>query len=257
VQAIARGYRAVRQRVQQARQRFQQWRERRRQQRAANRQARQEAAFRSVRQMLQRRLARGLPRLVVRGLLAALKVWQGFRVLRLEQSGATFRVLAGFSPEEPVAEGDAIQVKAEIDKASTAGTRYLFRGDDFYSAGPLGLAIGSREAEEAEIQTPWEHVQGKESGQTSRFVSFSLTFRGAAKFTKRDRVLKGAMDALQPLMDTGIIKIWTPNDVEQAIRSHAKAKIRRLAAGVKQDMIKNDEVLIEGQIPEEILKWAK
>ena len=255
--AIRRGYRAVQRQMQRLRDRWRQWRERRRQQRAQKERRRQEAAFEKVRRILAQRLRRGLPKLIVLGLLAGLKLWFRFKLLRLFESQATFKVMAGFSPEQEVAQGQVIKVKEEIEKASSTGTRYLFRGDDFYSAGSLGLAIGSREAEAADIQTPWEHVQGKESGQTSRFVSFSLTRRGAAKFTKKNKILKAAMDALAPLEAAGIIKIWTPEAVEQLMRSHEKARIRRLASAVKQDMLNNDEVLIEGQIPEEVFKWAK
>ena len=121
----------------------------------------------------------------------------------------------------------------------------------------MGLAIGSSEAEEADIQTPWEHVQGKEDRHASRFTSFSLTRRGAAKFTKKNQILKSALDALKELEAEGLVKIYTSDVVFAMMQAHESKRVRRLASAVKHDMDKNDEVLIEGLIPAESSGWAK
>ena len=155
-------------------------------------------------------------------------------------------------------EGDKLAPREEVEQASSSGSGFLFRGDDRYKKGePLGYQLGSKEAKEADIQTFAEHVQGKEDFQSSRYVSFSLTRRGAAKFTKNNTILKARWEVLLDLQDQHIIKIYMPEDVERTMLDNPQRKVRQKALGVRRDMEKNAEVLIEGQISAEVFQWAK
>lgn len=85
--------------------------------------------------------------------------------------------------------------------------RYLFRGDDNYRGGPVGLAFGS-EADAADIQNFADHVLRKESSRTSRYVSFTEEVRVARRFTSAAddrRVRKVEAARLRELMAQGII----------------------------------------------------
>jgi hypothetical protein len=67
-----------------------------------------------------------------------------------------------------------VNVKAEVDKASSPEPSYLFRADDNYSIGDaVGWELDSEEATTADIQNFLDHVLNKEFGQTSRYISFS------------------------------------------------------------------------------------
>jgi len=179
-----------------------------------------------------------------------------------------FQVVATASPEEKVGEADVeseepIKVAEEVGKASdeAGGRKFLFRGDDQWREGDaVGFPLDSEAADEADVQTPWEHVREKQGEMTSRYVSFSEIIGdkkgGAAKFTKKDNIAKAVWDALKELEKEGVIRILTPEAVH-AMMLEAKPKIRKLAGDVKAIMIKNHEVLIEGQLPAEYLKRAK
>jgi hypothetical protein len=150
-----------------------------------------------------------------------------------------------------------INDEEKAEQSEVFGSRYIFRGDDGYKEGSLGSEIGGKEAEEADIQTPWEHVSEKESYQTSRYVSFSERIkmpgnRGAAFFTKKNKIIKVAWDALKQLESEGIIKIYTPEFVEYLMLQQ-KRKVSKRATAIREEMEKNGEILIEGQIPKEII----
>jgi hypothetical protein len=51
-----------------------------------------------------------------------------------------------------------------IEQGTQSQTRsYLFRADDRYTLGdPIGFELDSDAAQNADIQTPWEHVLDKE-----------------------------------------------------------------------------------------------
>ena len=56
------------------------------------------------------------------------------------------------------------------------------------------------------------------------------------------------MERLRELEAQGHIKIWTPDEVYEALQNGPK-KLRKKAADVRAAMQKNGEILIEGQIP--------
>ena len=270
--AIKRGWEKLKTKLKEWKEKFDKWREERKKKKEAREQERREKAFKAVRETLSKRLNRPRSSFFIRLLLVGLKVWHRFKVLELRVTGKTFTVHAGFSPGEDVAEGEATPVAKEVNEASDSGPRYLFRGDDYYTGGPVGFVLHSDEADEADIQTPWEHVREAEGGprksrgsedddhrKTSRFTSFAISRKGAAKFTKRNKIQKALYDKLKELAagPTATLRILEPADVEAMMLAHEKKKVRDKAADVRRLMEKNDEVLIEGQIPAELLTSAK
>ncbi|GEM_PF-1214934 len=152
--------------------------------------------------------------------------------------------------------------KKEFEKTSSSEPSYLFRADDNYKIGnPVGFEPDSEEAIAADIQNPWVHVLDKESAQTSRYISFStaITIKsggGSQKFPKNNKIFKVPWKALQQLEAEGKIRIYTPEDVAEIINQHPKKKVRRKANDVKAAMEKNGEILIEGQIPGNVIVWV-
>ena len=160
-------------------------------------------------------------------------------------------------------QGKSVNVKEEVDKASSPEPSFLFRADDSYQKGTsVGIELDSEEAETADIQNPLDHVIHKESGDSSRYRSFStaMSFPGGAgpkRFTKKNKILKVAWEALQQLASDGKIRIYTPEQVAEMIRQNPKKQISKQANNVKAAMEKNGEILIEGQIPGDLIVMAK
>ncbi|WP_437621912.1 phage tail protein [Sorangium sp. So ce1151] len=174
-----------------------------------------------------------------------------------------------------------------IASASTAVPKgSLYRGDDNFSPGPIGIplpqaqpsgparALVQQARDEAEIQNPVHHVLKKKPGQKSIYTSFSqrvgeigVPRSGAAYFTRAGSVIKIALAELAKLEAAGKIKIHTPAEVKAMILAADldQRKSRGIVDGsnskqAKTDansvfdaMSKNQEVLIEGQIPEDII----
>ncbi len=139
-----------------------------------------------------------------------------------------------------------------------AGGRYLFRADDNYSGGSVGRALGA-EADGADIQTFADHVLRNESRMTSRFTSFTTETGAAARFSKATdlrNLSKARLDQLKELEAAGTIRIHTAESVYDAMRAGPK-KMRNEASAVRDAMRRNAEVLIEGKIPEGILRSVK
>ncbi|NML41700.1 hypothetical protein HHL17_31230 [Chitinophaga sp. G-6-1-13] len=132
-----------------------------------------------------------------------------------------------------------------IDPFGLSG--FLFRGDDFYNGGDVGLPLGS----DADITTPWEHVRRPSNGETSIFTSFTDKKAIAEKFGKPRKV---SMDELKALEAEGKIKIHTPESVAEMMKNSGDKKLRKDANNVKQIMEKNGEFLIEGTVEKSLLK---
>ena len=130
---------------------------------------------------------------------------------------------------------------------------FLFRGDDIHSGGNIGQPIGS----DADITTPWQHVSDKESGQSSKFTSFSETKKASMKFTKGNNVFKISLEDIASLQSQGKIRVLTPDDVAEQMRNHPDKKVRKKANSVRENMKRNKEILIEGEIPEEFIRKCK
>lgn len=150
----------------------------------------------------------------------------------------------------------------QVDKLSVQESSYLFRADDNYKRGnPIGYKLDSEDAIEADIQSPLEHVLDKESGQTSRYVSFSNAISikgqgGAKKFTKNNKIFKVSVAALQQLEAEGKIRIYNPEQIANILKQSPKKKVSQEANNVKAVMEKNGEILIEGQIPSDVVYWV-
>jgi RHS repeat-associated protein len=134
---------------------------------------------------------------------------------------------------------------------------YLFRGDDYYRGGPMGIPLDSDEADQADVQTVWEHLR-KRSSDTSRFTSFTESYK-IAKEKFGNNVYKVEIERLVQLEAQGVIRIYDAYDAIYFMRTSSDPKIQkdRFVKESIQIMIKNQEVLIEGQIPASIIQRAK
>jgi hypothetical protein len=157
------------------------------------------------------------------------------------------------SIEKPVA---AEEAASNESVASAEGKRnYVFRGDDNYRGGPVGRALGA-EADAADIQNFADHVLRKESNLSSRYTSFTEETKVARKFTlafDNRYVRKAEMARLRELQSQGTIRIWDSDQVYDALRQGPR-KLARQAADVRTAMRRNSELLIEGQIPADVLE---
>jgi hypothetical protein len=149
-------------------------------------------------------------------------------------------------------DADYSDAKAEDERA------YVFRGDDNYQTGPVGLTLGA-EADRADIQNHADRVLHKESSRTSRFVSFTTEIKVARRFTSASdsrNVRNAKLTALRALEARGTIRIWDPDQVYELLNAAGK-KLKKLAPDVRAAMKRNCEILIEGQIPEELIETVK
>ena len=126
-------------------------------------------------------------------------------------------------------------------------SKFVYRGDDYYISGsigePLDQADQTKRAQEAVF-----HIRNSRS-KTKRYTSFTLSKVIAGKFTKRRRIRKVAWVVLKKLESEGRIRILTPDDTYNLIKSNGNKRISRLAHDMKMIMEKNREILIEGEIP--------
>ncbi|AFZ24519.1 hypothetical protein Cylst_2289 [Cylindrospermum stagnale PCC 7417] len=230
-----------------------------------------EQAARELQPKVNALLGSGVSGIRLRAQLAIWRIQHGLSRLYVDnKKGADhFDVVAQVNPTAKVTEGEVLDVKSEVEKAKGS----LFRGDGFYQQGdPIGFQLDSPEANTADIQTPWEHVQDKDNKkhrQSSRYTSFATDLKAARKFAeavigqqgkkviKKSKILKAAWEALQQLETQGIIRIYTPENVKTQMEAHEEKEVRHNAKNVYKLMTNNNEVLIEGQIPGEILRLAK
>lgn len=162
-----------------------------------------------------------------------------------------FKFAAEETPAGEVASSENKQEGASVAKPRTYG----FRGDDNYQVGPVGRSLGA-EADAADIQTFADHVLRKESSLSSRYVSFTEEVKVARKFTSASdnrNVRKVDIKVLQELDKRGVIRIWDPDRVCEALKAGPK-KLAKQASDVRAAMRRNNEILIEGQIPEGVLQ---
>jgi hypothetical protein len=133
---------------------------------------------------------------------------------------------------------------------------YVFRGDRNYHRGAVGLSLDGKEAQTADIQNPADHVLRKEPGKTSIYSSFTARLSVAERFSELRWIVKAEVAALQKLEAEGVIRLLLPSDAYDLLKRSG----RRLAneAGPTRDyMLRNAEVLVEGQIPARVIEGVK
>jgi hypothetical protein len=166
------------------------------------------------------------------------------------------RPLSTIEKAEIKTASDSLLPKVTEELKTSGDRNYIFRGDNNYRGGPLGRSLGA-EADAADIQSFADHVLRKESNMSSRFSSFTTETKVAGKFASDFRyVTKAEMEVLRDLEAKGIIKIHTPDSVYETMKAGPR-KISKEASAVRDAMIRNGEILIEGQIPEGVLKRLK
>jgi RHS repeat-associated protein len=132
-------------------------------------------------------------------------------------------------------------------------SKFVYRGDDYRGKNdPIGYPLGGTEADSADIQTPWDHVQKKQNDMTSRYASLSTEQKNAAKFGSTYKISR---EDIEHLEKAGTIKVFTPEHVKTMMEEEGMSK--STIQGVMQDMKKNNEILIEGQIPAASAKPCK
>jgi hypothetical protein len=111
------------------------------------------------------------------------------------------------------------------------------------------------EADAADIQNFADHVLRKESRLTSRFTSFTTELKIAGRFTSaadKRSIRKVESAKLQLLESQGIIRQWDPDQVFEVMKEMS-GKLAKQSGDVRAAMRKNREILIEGQIPAELV----
>lgn len=87
--------------------------------------------------------------------------------------------------------------------------------------------------------------------------AISIKGKGGAKnFTKNNKILKVSVAAIQQLEAESKIKIYNPEQIIDILKQSPKKKISQEANNVKAIMEKNGEILVEGQIPSNVISWV-
>jgi len=81
--------------------------------------------------------------------------------------------------------------------------------------------------------------------------------RGANYFTKKGKIVKVELEALESLSAQGEISIITKDEAKRILLEHPKKKMNDSANSAYQIMDKNNEILVHGQIPAQYIKPVK
>ena len=130
---------------------------------------------------------------------------------------------------------------------------YIFRGDNNREP---NSAVGSAldpASEPPQAQEFIDHVR-QVKGKVARFVSFSRSLRSATRF---GRPIKVNFGQLRTLEAQGKIRIYNADQVERIINDDRDPRIKRNASSTKKMMENNQEILIEGEIPSDLIRKAK
>ena len=158
--------------------------------------------------------------------------------------------------QEDVYQGDGLNLYAYCRNnpvvyydPSGYGSNFFFRGDDDYKKGNnIGVPIGDG----ADIVSFDVHVNNKETTSgSSIYTSFSKELKPALRFTKDGKVIKVKISDLKELENQGVIKIYDDKDAKKILHEQG---LRREANDTYENMRKNKEVLIEGEIPADMIK---
>jgi RHS repeat-associated protein len=127
-------------------------------------------------------------------------------------------------------------------------SNFVFRGDKNYHRGdPVGYPLGSEAAENAQIQTPWDHVSKKQGSMDSRYTSFSEDEGKTKMFGPSSKVSRADLAKLEA---DGTVRILTHDTVRQMMLDDpAMSGKAGKMNGVLQQMKDKKELLVEGEIP--------
>ena len=131
------------------------------------------------------------------------------------------------------------------------GSRYVFRGDDDYKGGPIGLPLPDGIRAEDLVDKLRKHVHDKAGRKHGMFTSTSATEKRTEKF---GRLHKAKLSDLEKLEADGRIILLRPEDVAEVVTQEAGAKAGR---EILRRMKDNDEVLIFGEVPHGVFKAGK
>ena len=150
----------------------------------------------------------------------------------------------------------ARQARLTREQAFAELPAFLFRGDKHYRQGPLGIPLDSEEALRADLQDPAEHVLRKEAGRTSIYSSFTARWAVAARFADLRWIIKAKVQDLQRLEAAGQIRLLLPWDAYDLLR-RSGPRLAKQAGPTRDYMLRNAEMLIEGQIPAKVMRKVK
>ncbi len=157
----------------------------------------------------------------------------------------------------PASAQEGGEVKEEVPSLHEDLPAFLFRGDEYYAGGPVGVPLNSEESRIADIQTPADHVLRKRAGRSSIYTSFTKKVDVAARFAGEGKlIMKVAVAILRQLESEGKIRLWGPGDARQWLREAGK-KSAKHASATRDAMKRNAEILVEGQIPAEAIQRAR
>ncbi len=157
--------------------------------------------------------------------------------------------------QEDVYQGDGLNLYAYCRNnpvvyydPSGYGSSFFFRGDDDYKKGNnIGVPIGDG----SDIVSFDVHVNNKETTSgSSIYTSFSKELKPALRFTKDGKVIKVKISVLKELENQGVIKIYDDKDAKKILHEQG---LRREANDTYENMRKNKEVLIEDEIPADMI----
>ncbi|MCE3602673.1 RHS domain-containing protein [Massilia sp. P8910] len=136
-----------------------------------------------------------------------------------------------------------------VDPLGLAG--FLFRGDNAYSGGPIGQPMqGGVTANDI-----WQHVTSKGDGSLTSFSEQLKNGNGTRGATFFGDPVKVSKDAIADLVAEGKLQAITPEQAKEIMKADPRLKAK--ANDVMQIMKKNNEVLVRGEVPGEIVVKCK
>lgn len=133
-----------------------------------------------------------------------------------------------------------------LSAISGIDTNNVFRGDGNFSGGSIGLPREGIISAEDIVS----HIEEKGDGRLTSFSTknkSSPSSRGADLFS--NKVFKVSVADLAELEKAGYISVLTQENVKGILKSSSGKSIRRNLNNILQNMSRNNEVLVHGQIP--------
>lgn len=143
----------------------------------------------------------------------------------------------------------------------SSSTKPVFRGDVGHKPGssPIGKPINPQLTNAERAQIAFEHVKQTIEPGESVFKSWSESAKIArdrfARWSPKDeagdatRVTKVSLRELLELESQGKIKIYSPDQIYELLKAYGKGNATKQANAIRTAMARNQELLIEGEIP--------